>query len=165
MGGVRNAPSLPRPGLTRARSFEVESTSRSRSSVEHDLFGKPVSTFPDHALARIHETGTRRWVSRARNSQRPPPGRSRALALKGKPSVRLIMTTWAPALRLGEMSNNISLNSRPRAQSSRRRLQTRVIAPDGWRVELRHHQLARLIILPPAKAARRGGKSRCGRCF
>jgi hypothetical protein len=23
----------------------------SRSSVEHDLFGKPVSTFPDHALS------------------------------------------------------------------------------------------------------------------
>src|SRR6202044_2011815 len=36
---------------TRARSFEVESTSRSRSLVEHDLFGKPGSTFPDHALA------------------------------------------------------------------------------------------------------------------
>jgi hypothetical protein len=28
----------------------VESTSRSKSLVEHDLFGKPVSTFPDHAL-------------------------------------------------------------------------------------------------------------------
>src|ERR1700733_2666071 len=40
------------PGYAlRARSFEVESTSRSRSLVEHDLFGKPVSTFPDHALA------------------------------------------------------------------------------------------------------------------
>jgi hypothetical protein len=35
----------------RARSFEVESTSRSRSLVEHDLFGKPASTFPDHASA------------------------------------------------------------------------------------------------------------------
>jgi hypothetical protein len=34
----------------RARSFEVESASRSSSLVEHDLFGKPVSTFPDHAL-------------------------------------------------------------------------------------------------------------------
>src|SRR5262245_6778148 len=38
---------------SRARSFEVESTSRSGSLVEHDLFGKPVSTFPDHALEHI----------------------------------------------------------------------------------------------------------------
>jgi hypothetical protein len=29
----------------------VESPSRSRLWVEHDLFGKPVSTFPDHALS------------------------------------------------------------------------------------------------------------------
>jgi hypothetical protein len=28
----------------------VESSWRSRSLVEHDLFGKPVPTFPDHAL-------------------------------------------------------------------------------------------------------------------
>ena len=41
---------LRRRAAPRARSFEVESTSRSRSLVEHDLFGKPVSTFPDHAL-------------------------------------------------------------------------------------------------------------------
>jgi hypothetical protein len=34
----------------------MESTSRSRSLVEHDLFGKPVSTFPDHAL-KIHVVG------------------------------------------------------------------------------------------------------------
>jgi hypothetical protein len=31
--------------------FRFESSSRSRSLVEHDLFAKPVSTFPDHALA------------------------------------------------------------------------------------------------------------------
>jgi hypothetical protein len=35
----------------RERNYRVESLSRSRSLVEHDLFGKPVSTFPDHALA------------------------------------------------------------------------------------------------------------------
>src|SRR6266852_2049724 len=29
-----------------------ESSSRSISFFEHDLFGKPVSTFPDHALAK-----------------------------------------------------------------------------------------------------------------
>jgi hypothetical protein len=28
----------------------MESASRSGPLVEHDLFGKPVSTFPDHAL-------------------------------------------------------------------------------------------------------------------
>jgi hypothetical protein len=36
--------SPPESVVTRARSFEVESTSRSGSLVEHDLFGKPVST-------------------------------------------------------------------------------------------------------------------------
>src|SRR6202020_3376924 len=50
----------PRWSRTRARSFEVESTSRSRSLVEHDLFGKPGSTFPDHALQRL-----RHWPGRA----------------------------------------------------------------------------------------------------
>jgi hypothetical protein len=35
----------------RARWLHVESISRSRSLMEHDLFGKPVPTFPDHALA------------------------------------------------------------------------------------------------------------------
>src|SRR5438034_9218899 len=41
---------------SRARSFSIESRSRSRFLIEHDLFGKPVSTFPDHALAsRGHE--------------------------------------------------------------------------------------------------------------
>jgi hypothetical protein len=165
MGGVRNAPSLPRPGLTRARSFEVESTSRSRSSVEHDLFGKPVSTFPDHALARIHETGTRRWVSRSKEFAAAP---TRPISCLG-PQREAIGPTHNDDMGAGvtprrDVQQYFS-DSRPRAQSSRRRLQTRVIAPDGWRVELRHHQLARLIILPPAKAARRGGKSRCGRCF
>jgi hypothetical protein len=40
----------------RARSFEIGSTSRSRSLVEHDLFGKPVSTHrvkPEGMLFRI----------------------------------------------------------------------------------------------------------------
>jgi hypothetical protein len=36
--------------LTRARCVLVESPSRSIFLFEHDLFGKPVSTFPDHAL-------------------------------------------------------------------------------------------------------------------
>jgi hypothetical protein len=33
----------------------VESVSRSRPLVEHDLFGKPVSTFPDHALGGVFD--------------------------------------------------------------------------------------------------------------
>src|SRR5262249_24422939 len=37
--------------LTRAREDRVELLSRSSSLFEHDLFGKPVSTFPDHALS------------------------------------------------------------------------------------------------------------------
>jgi hypothetical protein len=35
----------------RARWLFVESPSRSIFLFEHDLFGKPVPTFPDHALA------------------------------------------------------------------------------------------------------------------
>jgi hypothetical protein len=38
-------------GGTGARWCLVESSSRSSFLFEHDLFGKPVSTFPDHALA------------------------------------------------------------------------------------------------------------------
>src|SRR5882762_10274836 len=34
-----------------ARWDWVESPSRSRFLIEHDLFGKPLRTFPDHALA------------------------------------------------------------------------------------------------------------------
>src|SRR3990172_3320459 len=37
--------------MSRALSLEVESRQRSRLLFEHDLFGKPVPTFPDHALA------------------------------------------------------------------------------------------------------------------
>jgi hypothetical protein len=43
-------------GYARARSFEIESASRSRSLAEHDLFGKPVSTHrvkPEGMLFRI----------------------------------------------------------------------------------------------------------------
>jgi hypothetical protein len=40
---------------TRARWLQVESSSRSRSLVEHDLFGKPVSAFPDHALRKLFD--------------------------------------------------------------------------------------------------------------
>jgi len=38
-----------RPDLGIPNRFDFTS-SRSSSLVEHDLFGKPVSTFPDHAL-------------------------------------------------------------------------------------------------------------------
>nr|GAJ35876.1 hypothetical protein BDOA9_0150860 [Bradyrhizobium sp. DOA9] len=37
---------------TKARCDEDESSSRFRLLFEHDLFGKPLHTFPDHALAR-----------------------------------------------------------------------------------------------------------------
>jgi hypothetical protein len=36
--------------LAKARWFQVESPSRFSSLFRHDLSGKPVSTFPDHAL-------------------------------------------------------------------------------------------------------------------
>jgi hypothetical protein len=74
--GLKRSVSLPRPakgkeklaGLSRrawsqpcefrpankrpnARWDLVESPSRFRFSIEHDLFGKPLHTFPDHALA------------------------------------------------------------------------------------------------------------------
>ena len=46
----------------RARWLLVESSSRSRSLFEYDLFGKPVSTFPDHALsAGLAFPPPRRW--------------------------------------------------------------------------------------------------------
>jgi hypothetical protein len=38
--------------------MERESLSRSISLFEHDLFGKPVSTFPDHALFVCDEPAT-----------------------------------------------------------------------------------------------------------
>ena len=37
--------------VSRAQSLQVESIGALDSLVEHDLFGKPASTFPDHALA------------------------------------------------------------------------------------------------------------------
>jgi hypothetical protein len=37
-------------GLLERDYFFFESSSRSIFLFEHDLFGKPVSTFPDHAL-------------------------------------------------------------------------------------------------------------------
>ena len=48
-------PGKPRPSAAsrrspKARWDEVESPSRFRLLIEHDLFGKPVPTFPDHAL-------------------------------------------------------------------------------------------------------------------
>jgi hypothetical protein len=36
--------------LSRPRSDQIESDHGLVFSLEHDLFGKPVSTFPDHAL-------------------------------------------------------------------------------------------------------------------
>jgi hypothetical protein len=41
----------------RARWDEVGSPSRSSSLFEHDLFGKPLRTFPDHAL--VHPSSLR----------------------------------------------------------------------------------------------------------
>ncbi len=41
---------LSRASCTRAGRLFFESSSRSIFLLEHDLFGKPVSTFPDHAL-------------------------------------------------------------------------------------------------------------------
>src|ERR1700723_206592 len=38
----------------RAGWVVVRSASRSSFLFEHDLFGKPVSTFPDHALSAAH---------------------------------------------------------------------------------------------------------------
>jgi hypothetical protein len=38
------------PGLER-QSFHIESIGALSILVEHDLFGKPASTFPDHALS------------------------------------------------------------------------------------------------------------------
>jgi len=38
--------------VVRARWDEVEPPSRSRFLIEHDLFGKPLHTFPDHALVK-----------------------------------------------------------------------------------------------------------------
>jgi len=44
---------LPHPAefSAKARRDQVESSSRFRSLIERDLFGKPLHTFPDHALA------------------------------------------------------------------------------------------------------------------
>src|SRR6516162_11222924 len=44
--------SVQGPG-TRARWLQFESSSRSRFLMKHDVFGKPASTFPDHALAIV----------------------------------------------------------------------------------------------------------------
>jgi hypothetical protein len=38
---------------TRAQSLQVESIALYNFLMEHDLFGKPVSTFPDHALDKF----------------------------------------------------------------------------------------------------------------
>src|SRR5205814_3285615 len=48
--------------------------SRSRFLIEHDLFGKPVSTFPDHALDRAAD----RRVRPQYNLVREPTGRDTA---------------------------------------------------------------------------------------
>src|SRR5450631_4452011 len=45
------APGRAGLGFTKARWLFVESPSRITFLFEHDLFGKPVPTFPDHALA------------------------------------------------------------------------------------------------------------------
>jgi hypothetical protein len=39
------------PGSLLKRDQIIESSSRFRPLIEHDLFGEPLRTFPDHALA------------------------------------------------------------------------------------------------------------------
>src|SRR6516165_11818637 len=63
---------------SRARCDEVEPTSCSSSLFEHDLFGKPVSTFPDHALARSAGRDTKA-------NGRPFDGRPLILRQTGSP--------------------------------------------------------------------------------
>src|SRR6478752_6506592 len=43
---------LRRPGAPKARCDQGETSSRFRLLFAHDLFGKPLRTFPDHALAQ-----------------------------------------------------------------------------------------------------------------
>jgi len=45
----------------------VESPSRFRSLMEHDLFGKPVSAFPDHAL--VSESRRPAWIAGSSNAK------------------------------------------------------------------------------------------------
>jgi hypothetical protein len=49
---------------------------RSNSLVEHDLFGKPVSTFPDHALENVDQPSRKR-VEGAGVEQKVCDGRQR----------------------------------------------------------------------------------------
>ena len=65
MSYARSASSLATPVLARD-GFKLKSSSRSRSLTEHDLFGKPVPTFPDHALSAS-------W-SRSRSAPPTPSG-------------------------------------------------------------------------------------------
>ena len=44
---------LGRATVPRAQSFQVESIALYNFLMEHDLFGRPVSIFPDHALADL----------------------------------------------------------------------------------------------------------------
>src|SRR5437762_11633543 len=80
----------------RARSFSIESRSRSRFLIEHDLFGKPVSTFPDHALA----SGTRGpGLSLCPGNDEPPSKLTRLEA------ARRIIEEYAADLR--EINNKL----------------------------------------------------------
>jgi hypothetical protein len=56
----RHQRTAPPPVILLERDgFKLIQSSRSGSLLKHDLFGKPVSAFPDHALATDGESGNR----------------------------------------------------------------------------------------------------------
>jgi branched-chain amino acid transport system substrate-binding protein len=57
---IRGGPPRSVGPSPKAQSFQVESIALWFSLVEHDLFGKLVSTFPDHALGEARQWTTRR---------------------------------------------------------------------------------------------------------
>jgi hypothetical protein len=67
--------------LSKARWLQVESLSCSKARFEHDLFGKPVSTFPDHALGHrdfcvsVSIAGHRTGLNLLIDASRPSSGR------------------------------------------------------------------------------------------
>ncbi|WP_338319796.1 hypothetical protein, partial [Bradyrhizobium ottawaense] len=46
-------PAFSIPAALKARCDQDESSSRSRSLFKHELFGKLLRTFPEHALSRV----------------------------------------------------------------------------------------------------------------
>ena len=84
----------------------MESPSCSSSLFEHDLFGKPVSTFPDHALARVPQSAWRSSEKIILNQRprwrfSPIPSRSRkpshpglSLPFPAVPDIRCATHLW-----------------------------------------------------------------------